>query len=109
MTVGIIFAANSHHGRVRSEADFATLADAAPLHAWSGNTVWHRLNRHGDTQLNMALDIIVSVRMRWDYETKKYVERRTAEGLSCREIKRLLKRYLARNIFRQLQGVVGLI
>jgi transposase len=31
------------------------------------------------------------------------VQRRTTEGLSYREIKRVLKRYLARTIFRQLQ------
>ena len=56
----------------------------------------------------MALDIIAKVRMRWDEETKKYMERRTTEGLSYREIKRLLKRYLARSIFRQLQRIDGL-
>lgn len=103
VTVGIILAAYSHHGRVRSEAAFAALAGASPLQASSGNTKRHRLNRGGDRQLNMALDIIAKTRMRLDEKTKAYVERRTAEGLSYREIKRCLKRFLARSIFRQLE------
>ena len=103
VTVGIILAAYSHHGRIRTEAAFASLAGAAPLQASSGNTIRHRLNRHGDRQLNMALDVIIKARMRFDKTTQKYVERRTAEGLSYREIKRVLKRYLARDLFRQLE------
>lgn len=103
VTAGIILAAYSHHGRIRNEAAFASLAGASPIQASSGNTIRHRLNRHGDRQLNMALDIIAKTRMRFDETTRKYVERRTAQGLSYREIKRVLKRYIARNIFRQLQ------
>lgn len=105
VTVGIILTAYSHHGRFRSEAAFAALAGAAPLQASSGNTVRHRLNRHGDRQLNMALDVVAKNRMRCDETTKSYVQRRTAEGLSYWEIKRVLKRYLARSIFRQLQHI----
>ncbi|MFC8304949.1 transposase [Specibacter sp. NPDC057265] len=103
VTVGIILAAYSHHGRVRSEAAFAALAGASPLQASSGNTKRHRLNRGGDRQLNMALDIIAKHRIRGDEKTKAYVERRTKEGRSYREIKRCLKRFLARSIFRQLE------
>lgn len=107
VTTGAILVAYSHHGRIRSEAAFAALAGTAPLQASSGNTVRHRLNRHGDRQLNSALDVIAKVRMRCDAETKKYVERRTAEGLSYREIKRILKRYIGRGIFRQLQQLTA--
>lgn len=107
-TTGTIFTAYSHHGIFRSEAAFASLAGVAPLQASSGNTTRHRLNRHGDRQLNKALDIVVKNRMRFDETTVKYVERRTTEGLSYREIKRVLKRYLARTIFRQLQQLMSL-
>lgn len=93
VTTGTILSAYSHHGRNRSEAAFASLAGVAPLQASSGNTTRHRLNRHGDRQLNMALDVVIKSRMRFDETTKKYVERRTTEGLSYREIKRILKRY----------------
>ena len=53
----------------------------------------------------MALDIIAKNRMRFDEKTKAYVERRIAEGLSYREIKRCLKRFIARSIFRQLEAL----
>ncbi len=41
--------------------------------------------------------------MQFDPRTKEYVEKRTAEGLSYREIKRILKRYILRKVFRQLR------
>ena len=34
--------------------------------------------------------------------TRAYVERRTAEGKSSREIRRCLKRYIARELYRTL-------
>lgn len=105
VTAGIILAAYSHHGRVRDEAAFASLAGVSPLQASSGNIIRHRLNRTGDRQLNMALDIIAKARMRWDERTSEFVERRTAQGLSYRDIKRILKRYIARDLFRQLEKI----
>lgn len=51
----------------------------------------------------MALDVIAKHRMRLDEKTRAYVERQSEEGLSYREIKRCLKRFLARSIFRQLE------
>jgi transposase len=106
--VGTISAAQilnawSHAGRVRSEGAFAMLSGTAPIPASSGQTVRHRLNRSGDRQLNRALHTIVLSRMRFHPETRAYVERRTAEGLTPREIKRCLKRYVARRLFRVLE------
>ena len=43
-------------------------------------------------------------RLRLDKETQAYVERRRAEGKTDREIKRCLKRYVARQIYRQLES-----
>jgi hypothetical protein len=37
-----------------------------------------------------------------DARTRDYVERRTAEGRSKSEIIRMLKRYIAREVYRQL-------
>jgi hypothetical protein len=42
--------------------------------------------------------------MRWDEDTQAYVKRRTAEGKTSREIKRCLKRYVARELFRLLES-----
>ncbi|MCW4466564.1 IS110 family transposase [Glutamicibacter sp. MNS18] len=103
VTVAWILIAYSHTGRVHSEAAFASMAGVAPLQASSGNTVRHRLNRHGDRKLNQAVDVIAKVRMQFDPRTKEYVEKRKAEGLSYREIKRILKRYILRKVFRQLR------
>ncbi|MCJ0907231.1 transposase [Rhodococcus sp. ARC_M6] len=72
--------------------------------ASSGNTTRHRLNRGGDRQLNRALNVIAMVRMVHDQKTRAYVERRRTEGKTDREIRRILKRYLARSIYRHLNA-----
>lgn len=104
MTAAICLTVWSHHGRVRSEAAFAALAGVNPIPASSGNTVRHRLNRGGDRRLNRALHIAVLTRMTHDPQTRAYVERRRAEGRTIKEIRRCLKRYLARHIYRLLNA-----
>lgn len=103
-SAAVFLTAWSHPGRVRSEAAFATLAGAAPIPASSGNTIRHRLDRHGDRQLNRALDVVARSRLATDAETQAYAARRQAEGNSIREIRRLLRRYIARQIFRELKA-----
>lgn len=93
--------------RVRSEAAFAALAGASPIPASSGNTNRHRLNRYGDRQLNRALDVVARTRSLADPATRAYIECRTAEGKCPREIRRCLKRFIARQILRQLQTLVA--
>ncbi len=102
VTAAVVLTAWSHQGRVRSEAAFACLAGVNPIPASSGNTIRHRLNRGGDRRLNRALHMAVVTRMRMDPQTHAYVERRTAEGRTSKEIRRCLKRYLARQIYRHL-------
>jgi transposase len=93
----------SHRGRLRSEACFARLAGAAPVPASSGQTQRHRLSRGGDRQLNRALHTIVLHRRQRDAATKDYIARRIADGKSTRDATRLLKRYLARHLYRLLE------
>ena len=93
----------SHAGRFRSEAAFAALAGTSPIPASSGTVTRHRLNRGGDRQLNQALHTIALVRLRDDLETRAYATRRTTEGKSPRDIKRCLKRIIARQLFRLLE------
>jgi transposase len=85
--------------RVHSEAAFAKMCGVCPIPASSGKTQRHRLNRGGNRQANAALFRVVIVRMRWHQPTQDYVARRTAQGLSKREIIRCLKRYVAREIY----------
>lgn len=100
-----IICAWSHRGRLRSEAAFASLAGVAPIPASSGQVVRHRLNRGGDRQLNRALHTVVMWRMNFHPESQAYTLRRRGEGKSDREIRRCLKRHLARRIFRLLRAL----
>jgi transposase len=93
----------SHPGRFRSEAAFAMLAGAAPVQASSGQVVRHRLNRGGDRQLNRALHTIVMLRQVHHGPTRAYTSRRIAQGKSEREIRRCLKRTVARQLYRLLE------
>jgi transposase len=102
-----VLCAWSHPGRLRSEAAVAMLAGVAPLEASSGRVVRHRLNRGGDRQLNRALHTIVLVRLRDDAQTRAYAARRTAEGKSPREIRRCLKRTVARQLFKLLEHTIS--
>lgn len=104
VTAAICLTVWSHRGRVHSEAAFASLAGASPIQASSGNTVRHRLNRGGDRTLNKALHIIALSRMTCDPTTIDYVLKRQAEGRTKKEIRRCVKRYLARRIYRILNG-----
>lgn len=94
----------SHPGRLRSEAAFARLAGVAPVPASSGKTTRHRLSRGGDRQLNRALHTVVLHRRQHDPATKDYIARRIAEGKTRRDATRLLKRYLARHLYRLLEN-----
>ena len=95
--------AGDNTDRIHNEAAFAKLCGVAPQPASSGRTTGrHRLSRGGDRAANSALYIVTIVRMRHHQPTRDYVERRTAEGRSKREIIRCLKRYIAREIFANL-------
>lgn len=105
LTAAQILVSWTHSGRIASEAAFASLAGVAPIPASSGQTVRHRLNHGGDRKLNTALHMVVLSRCRYDQTTRDYVARRSAEGKTQREIRRCLKRYLARQLFRFLNAL----
>lgn len=91
---------NSH--RLRSEAAFAMLSGAAPIPASSGKTTRHRLSRGGDRAANNALHRIALVRMSHDPGTRDYVARQLVAGRTKKDILRLLKRAIAREVFKHL-------
>jgi transposase len=99
-----LFCSWSHPGRIRNDGAFAMLGGAAPIPASSGQTVRYRLNRGDDRQLNCALHTIVLTRLQHDPATRAYAAKRAAEGKTPREIKRCLKRYAARHLFRLLEA-----
>jgi len=105
----MLVTAGDNTDRVRTEAAFAKLCGVCPIPAGSGKTNGrHRLNRGGNRQANAALYRTVIVRMRWHEPTIAYVERRTAEGLSKKEIIRCLKRFVAREVFALLPALAAL-
>jgi transposase len=93
----------SHPGRCRNEAAFAALAGVSPLQASSGRITRHRLNHFGDRQLNRALHVIVNWRMLHDPRTRAYLTRRAADKTTP-ELRRCLKRYAARQLFRLMEA-----
>jgi len=98
----LLVAAGDNPERLSSEAAWARLCGVAPLPASSGKVTRHRLDRGGNRQANSALWRIVIVRLTCDPNTQAYVERRLKEGRTKREVIRILKRYVAREVYRHL-------
>ncbi|MEU4174762.1 IS110 family transposase [Streptomyces sp. NPDC026589] len=103
----LLITAGGNPERMRTEASFAALCGVAPVPASSGKTHRHRLSRGGDRAANAALYRIALVRMASDARTRAYVARQTAAGRTKKEIIRLLKRAIAREIFRYLTTTVA--
>ena len=94
----------SHPGRLRSEAAFASLAGVAPLEIASGQRTRHRLNRGGDRALNRALHTVAITRLRSHPESRAYETARRAQGKTHRDVRRCLKRTIARQLYRVMES-----
>ena len=98
----LLVTAGDNPGRLRSEAAWAHLCGTAPIPASSGKVTRYRLSRGGDRQANRALWGIVITRLGNDPRTKAYMARRLGEGRSKPEVIRILKRYVAREVYHRL-------
>ena len=98
----LIVAAGQNPERLRTEASFAALCGTSPVEASSGKHQRHRLNRGGNRQANNALHTVVLYRSQHCTETLAYIEKRRAENKTDREIRRCLKRSLARRFHHLL-------
>ena len=99
----LLVAAGDNPERLHSEAAWAHLCGVAPIPAGSGKTDGRvRLDHGGDRKANSALWRIVMVRIAHDPETTAYFTRKLKEGKSKAEVIRLLKRYVAREVYRYL-------
>ncbi|NUK16238.1 IS110 family transposase [Streptomyces lunaelactis] len=103
----LLITAGGNRDRLRTEASFAALCGVAPVPASSGKSNRHRLSRGGDRAANAALYRIALARMPSDRRTRDYVTRQTAAGRTKKEIIRLLKRAIAREVFRCLTTTVA--
>ena len=96
-------AAGDNPDRLHSEAAWAHLCGVAPVPKGSGKTNG-KVKAHdgGDRQANSALWRIVMVRIAHDPETRIYFERRVKEGKTKHQVIRILKRSVARELYRYL-------
>lgn len=93
--------------RIHSEPAFAALAGVSPIEASTGQTKRHRLNRSGDRQLNWALHMTALNRIRYHPETRAYYQRQLDRGKTRRESIRIVKRALARRLYRTLTATAA--
>jgi transposase len=98
----LLITAGNNPDRLTSEASFAALCGAAPVPASSGKTRHMRLSRGGDRRANSALHRIALVRMSHHEPTRAFVARHLDRGQSKKAILRMLKRAIAREIYRYL-------
>ncbi len=99
----LLMAAGDNPERLHSEAAWAHLCGVSPVPAGSGKTSGHlRHHQGGNRQANSALWRIVIVRIAHDPETTHYFDRRVKEGRTKRDVIRILKRYIAREVYRHL-------
>jgi transposase len=104
LTAAKLLAEIANVDRFRTEARFAMHAGAAPLQASSGGSHRHRLNRHGNRQLNAALHRIAITQLRVHDPAKAFVARKRSQGMSNREALRCLKRQLARVVYNTMKS-----
>jgi transposase len=100
--VQLLITADTNSHRLRSQAALAMLSGVAPIPACSGKTTRHRLSRGGDRAANNALHRIALVCWSHDPHTRDYLARQLAAGRTKKDILRLLKRAIAREMFKHL-------
>ena len=103
----LLVTAGDNPDRLHSQAAFAARCGVSPVEQSSGKTQRHRLNRGGDRAANSALWVIANNRLMHDPQTRAYAARRTATGASRKEILRLLKRYIARQVFAEIRHALS--
>ncbi len=99
----LVMAAGDNPERLHSEAAWAHLCGVSPIPTGSGKKGSKvRAHEGGDRQANSALWRIVIVRIAHDPRTQVYFESRVKEGRTKHEAIRILKRYVAREVYRYL-------
>jgi len=95
----LIITAGGNPTRLHSDAAFAALCGVSPVQASSGLRQRHRLNRGGVRDANNALWTIANNRLIHDPRSRAYADKRTARGDTRKDTLRMLKRYIAREVF----------
>ena len=88
--------------RFPSQHHFASYCGAAPIRWQSGGSETVRVNPSGNRRLNWAAHIVALSRLGHDQRTKDYRDRKLAEGHTKRQVLRLLKTYICRELYTAL-------
>ena len=104
---GMLLAEVGDVQRFRNKHHFASYCGAAPVPWESGASKHVRVNRGGNRRLNWALHIIARTRLRIDATSQALVARKEKEGKTHREAIRILKTYLARQLYDVLIGLMA--
>jgi transposase len=88
--------------RFPTKHHFAAHTGTAPLEAFSGAVIPHRLSRAGDRKLNHAVYMMAMVQVRRPSAGQAYYQHKLAEGKSPKEALRCLKRRLSDAVYRCL-------
>jgi transposase len=99
---GVLLAEVGDIQRFRSQDHFASYCGVAPVPWESGASKQVRVNRGGNRRLNWALHLIARTRLRLDAASQALVARKKQEGKTHREAIRILKTYLARQIYSMM-------
>ena len=102
LTAAKIVAETGNPDRFRNEACFAMHAGVAPIPASSGRTNRHRLARGGNRQLTAALHRIAVTQIRLQGPGRAYYQHRREQGDTTMDALRVLKRKIARRVFKTL-------
>lgn len=89
--------------RFSNEGQFASYCGAAPVERGSGKNSRMQLNHGGNRRLNWALHIVALTRSRCDERTRILLAKLKARGKTQRASLRILKTYIARELFRHLK------
>ncbi|MGZ8752288.1 MAG: transposase [Acidimicrobiia bacterium] len=104
----LLCTAGDNPDRLATESSFASLCGTAPVPVSTGNSNRRRLNRAGDHRANSTLWTIVMVRLRSRHApTVAYLQRRVSEGHSKRDAIRCLKRFVAREVYEDIQAITA--
>jgi transposase len=107
---GVLLAETGNPKRFASPDHFASYCGAAPVERGSGQNSRMQINPGGNRRLNWALHIVAMVRLRVDGgRSRRLFDKAQLRGKTKRSALRLLKTYIARELFRNLQRTSPLL
>lgn len=107
VVAGVLLAETGDPKRFATVNHFASYCGAAPVERGSGQNTRMQVNPGGNRRLNWALHIVAMVRLRVDGgRSRALLEKAKLCGKTPRAALRVLKTYIARELFRVMQGNV---